>query len=106
MNAQDVMNQSADQASKIVEGASLNLALKSQPGQVILDAILTRFADKLDHLVMDPLRDEDVLRVYYELRGMVELCEEMGESIRQATQLVARSSIQSKLRVKRDNQEE
>ena len=97
-----IIEQNADQAAKIVEGASLNVALKSQSGQVILDAILTRFADKLDHLVMDPLKDEEILRVYYELRGMVQLCEEIGESIRQATRLVARSSIQSKLRVKRE----
>jgi len=106
MHAQDVVRQSTEQAQKIAEGAGLNLAFRSEPGQVILASVLERFGSKLERLLFDKMKDEDVLRSYYELRGMMDLCEDMGDSIRQATQIVGRSTIQQKLRQHRRQEEE
>jgi len=98
MDTNDIVKQSAHQAQQIAEGAALNVAFRSEPGQVILGAMLDRFADVLERLVLDPLSDEQVLVVYHEMKGMIALGESLGDSIRQATQAVARSTMQDKLR--------
>lgn len=98
MNTSDVVKQSSHEAQKIAEGAALNVAFRSEPGQVILGAMLDRFADVLEHLVMDPLSDEQALIVYHEMKGMLAMGESLGDAVQQATRAVARSTMQDKLR--------
>ncbi len=100
-NAQTVVNQASQQTSVIAEGAGLNLAFKSEPGQVILASILDRFADKLERLIVDDLSEAQAIQLWYELRGTVSLCDDLGDAIRQATHLVAKTTIQDKLRQQR-----
>lgn len=102
-HAQEMVNQAADQAAKIAEGAGLNIAFKSQPGQLILGSIMDRFADKLEQLLFDRQTEESVLRLYNELQGILQVCGDLGDSMKQAVQVVARNSIQSKLRTQRIN---
>lgn len=98
MDTNEAVNQSAHQAQQIAEGAALNVAFRSEPGQVILGAILDRFAEMLETLVLDPLSDAEALVVYHEMKGMIALGDSLGDSIKQATQAVARSTMQHKLR--------
>ena len=105
MNAQDVVNQSAQQTARITEGAALNVAFKTPSGQVILDAVTDRLAVKLDSLINDKLTENQLCVIAYEIRAIAQLCGDMGDSIKEATRLVARSTIQDRLRQQRRNQE-
>lgn len=95
----DTAQQAVNQAARIHEGASLSLAFKSEPGQIIVSAMLERLVAMLDHFVMDPLSDDQVLKSYYEMKGFLGMLDDVGVSIQRATDAVMRNGVKQRLHV-------
>jgi hypothetical protein len=95
----DPAQQAVNQATRIHEGASLSLAFKSEPGQIIVGALLERLVTMLDHFVMDPMSDDQVLKAYYEMKGLLGMLEDVGTSIQRATEAVMRNGVKQRLKV-------
>lgn len=96
----DSAQQAVNGAAQIHEGASLAIAFKSQPGQLILEAVLSRLVEKMEHLILDPLKDDEVLRTYSEIKGMLGVFEDLGYSVKRASEAVMRNGVKSRLSVK------
>ena len=96
----DTAQQAVNSAARIHEGASLSIAFRSDPGQIIVSAILERLVTKLDHFVMDPMSDDQVLKAYYEMKGLLGMLDDVGVSVQRATEAVMRNGVKQRLHVK------
>lgn len=100
MNAQEAVEQSSKQHAQIVEGAKLNMAFKTDGGQVIAESIVEAVAKKVEDMLWQrSLGDEEALKRLYEIRGILDVAEGMGDAITLAVSAVSRNAVQSRLRV-------
>jgi len=97
-HAQAVVDQAAHQTAQIIDGSKLNLAFKTDSGKVILDSMIQAVATHLDDLVHEPMSDEEVLKRVYQMRGILQVLDGMGDAIKAAIRAVSRNAVSVKLR--------
>lgn len=106
MNAQETVNQSAEQAHQLIAGSQLITAFKTDAGRVIENALAQGIVDHVDAILWEKMTDEEVLRRVYQIRGILGACDVMGDSMKLAIKAVSRNAISQKLRGRPHLQEE
>lgn len=74
----------------VKEGAQLDMALKSEPGKIIADALLQDLINHLDAILLNDLSPDDILQRVYRCRGIVSAMGGVGQRIEYARKVVAR----------------
>lgn len=98
MNAQHVVDQADAQNAQIVEGAKLGMAFKTDSGRIIAESLIEAVSNHVDTMLWENLSDENVLKVLYQIRGILEVTQSMGDAIRSAVSAVSRNAVAGRLR--------
>ena len=75
----------------------LVLALKTESGQAIADSLATRLANSLHQLLVTASKDEDLIRIMYEIRGGVNMLAAIGYDVRQVLDLAAKNAVKQQM---------
>lgn len=87
---------------KVQDGAKLDLAFKSEPGGVIVDAILANLSDHIDWVLHSSgMHPDDILKKVYQIHGIVDLMSGMGDMVGFARDFVVRKAEKEQLRYAR-----
>jgi len=85
------------EGQKIADGARLEMAFKSEAGQVILASLEKPLGEDLNYLLFSPATDAELLTRLYEVRGALRHLSALGEKMRAAKAFISRRALDTAL---------
>ena len=82
----------------IKDGAQLAIALKSEPGRLIVENIIINLVENMEKILTATTEDEDaILARVYECRGIIRALGGIGDKVTYAHAVVARQVVNQQL---------
>lgn len=86
-----------DQVKIVMEGSKLEMALRTENGQLIEAAIVDGLSANINRLLSEDLSPDDILKTVYQCRGIVAAIGGVGDKIRHALGILARKTAKQGL---------
>lgn len=82
----------------IKDGAQLIIALKSEPGKLIIENIIARLTENMEKILTATMEDENVILArVYECRGIIRSLGDIGDKVTYAHAVVARRVVNQQI---------